>query len=173
MPVKRDRNIMVNSATSLDFYTALQQIHHEAVRPTDRPSDLSRFYERSGLLRKPRRTSAGYRLYAQSDATRLRFIRRAKGLGFSLEEIAELLRLSDGKGRRSAVRAVAERRLREIEHKLAALGHMRDTLQRLVKQCHGVAPRYWLALAAAVPAGYLAAWPINLWLLGRNLKKCH
>ena len=99
--------------------------------------DTVRFYERAGLLKRPARTPAGYRLYAQADAARLRFIRRAKTLGFSLEEIAELLRLNDGGGRRGAVRAVAERRLEEIEQKLAELGRMRDTLRRLVHQCHG------------------------------------
>jgi DNA-binding transcriptional MerR regulator len=57
--------------------------------------DTVRFYERAGLLNKPQRTASGYRLYAASDVARLRFIRRAKGLGFSLPEIAELLRLND------------------------------------------------------------------------------
>jgi Hg(II)-responsive transcriptional regulator len=99
--------------------------------------DTVRFYERAGLLKRPQRTPAGYRLYAESDAARLRFIRRAKVLGFSLEEIGELLRLNDGGGRRSAVRALAERRLREIEQKLSELGRMRDTLRHLVHECHG------------------------------------
>jgi len=99
--------------------------------------DTVRFYERTGLLKKPPRTAAGYRLYAESDAVRLRFIRRAKALGFSLEQIAELLRLNDGGGRRGAVRALAEQRLAEIEHKLLELSRMRDTLRELVHQCHG------------------------------------
>jgi MerR family copper efflux transcriptional regulator len=99
--------------------------------------DTVRFYERAGLLKKPPRTGAGYRLYAESDAARLRFIRRAKALGFSLEEIAELLRLNDGGGRRSAVRALAEQRLSEIEQKLTELSRMRDTLRHLLHQCHG------------------------------------
>jgi len=99
--------------------------------------DTVRFYERAGLLKKPPRTAAGYRLYAESDALRLRFIRRAKTLGFSLEQIAELLRLNDGGGRRGAVRALAEQRLAEIEHKLVELSRMRDTLRELVRQCHG------------------------------------
>lgn len=99
--------------------------------------DTVRFYERAGLLKRPQRTPAGYRLYAESDTARLRFIRRAKALGFSLEEIAELLRLNDGGGRRSAVRALAEQRLKEIEQKLSELARMRDTLRRLVNKCHG------------------------------------
>jgi Hg(II)-responsive transcriptional regulator len=102
--------------------------------------DTVRFYERAGLLKKPQRTVAGYRLYAESDAGRLRFIRRAKALGFSLKEIAELLRLNDGGGRRGAVRALAERRLAEIERKLTQLSRMRETLRDLVQQCHGDGP---------------------------------
>ena len=99
--------------------------------------DTVRFYERAGLLKRPQRTPAGYRLYSESDVARLRFIRRAKALGFSLDEIAELLRLNDGRGRRSAVRAVAQQRLNEIEQKLSELGRMRDTLRQLVHECHG------------------------------------
>ena len=99
--------------------------------------DTVRFYERAGLLNKPPRTASGYRLYDAADAARLRFIRRAKALGFSLEEIVELLKLNDGGGRRSAVRALAERRLAEIEQKLVDFKRMRDTLRELLHKCHG------------------------------------
>jgi Hg(II)-responsive transcriptional regulator len=99
--------------------------------------DTVRFYERAGLLKQPSRTASGYRLYDAGDATRLRFIRRAKALGFSLEEIGELLQLNDGGGRRAAVRSLAERRLAEVEQKLAELGRIRDTLRGLVQRCHG------------------------------------
>ena len=99
--------------------------------------DTVRFYERAGLLKKPARSASGYRLYDATDAVRLRFIRRSKALGFSLDEIVELLKLNDGGGRRSAVRALARRRLTEIEQELVELGRMRDTLRRLVHKCHG------------------------------------
>lgn len=99
--------------------------------------DTVRFYERAGLLKKPPRSASGYRLYDTADAARLRFIRRAKALGFSLDEIVELLKLNDGGGRRSAVRVLAERRLAEIEQKLEDFGRMRDTLRGLVHKCHG------------------------------------
>jgi Hg(II)-responsive transcriptional regulator len=99
--------------------------------------DTVRFYERAGLLKKPPRSASGYRLYDTADAARLRFIRRAKALGFSLDEIVELLKLNDGGGRRSAVRMLAERRLAEIEQKLVDFGRMRDTLRGLVHRCHG------------------------------------
>ena len=106
-------------------------------RAADVGVDTVRFYERAGLLKKPTRSASGYRLYDAADAARLRFIRRAKALGFSLDEIVELLKLNDGGGRRSAVRALAEKRLVEIEQKLVDFGRMRDTLRGLVNQCHG------------------------------------
>jgi Hg(II)-responsive transcriptional regulator len=99
--------------------------------------DTVRFYERAGLLKKPPRSASGYRLYNATDAARLRFIRRSKALGFSLDEIVELLKLNDGGGRRSSVRALAQRRLAEIEQKLVELSRMRDTLRGLVHKCHG------------------------------------
>ncbi|BBA35795.1 transcriptional regulator, MerR family [Methylocaldum marinum] len=102
--------------------------------------DTVRFYERSGLLKKADRTEAGYRLYAADDVNRLKFIRRAKALGFSLEEVAELLALNDGVGERSAVRAIAERRLAELEQKIAELDRVRRTLAGLVQACDGAGP---------------------------------
>lgn len=99
--------------------------------------DTVRFYERAGLMKKPPRSASGYRLYNIADAERLRFIRRSKALGFSLDEIVELLKLNDGGGRRSAVRALAQRRLAEIEQRLVELSRMRETLRGLVHKCHG------------------------------------
>jgi MerR family copper efflux transcriptional regulator len=96
-----------------------------------------RFYERNGLLPAPRRTASGYRLYAEDTVGRLRFIRRAKSLGFSLEQIGELLRLNDGGESRLAVRTLAENRLIEIERKIADLGRIRATLAHLVRECSG------------------------------------
>ena len=119
--------------------------------------DTVRFYERAGLLKEPHRTAAGYRLYAGSDVARLRFIRRAKALGFSLEEIAELLRLNDGGGRRGAVRALAAQRLAEIEQKLTELSRMRDTLRHLVHQCCGEGPLAGCPIIEAVLVGETSA----------------
>jgi DNA-binding transcriptional MerR regulator len=99
--------------------------------------DTVRFYERFGLLPQAQRTASGYRSYAPADVERLRFIRRAKALGFSLEEIGELLRLSEGKGGRAAVKALAERRVRELERKIRELTVFRDALARYAKQCSG------------------------------------
>ena len=69
--------------------------------------DTVRFYERARLLPRPVRTASGYRTYGDADVERLRFIRRAKALGFTLDDIAELLTLSQGKGSRGAVKALA------------------------------------------------------------------
>ena len=102
--------------------------------------DTVRFYERAGLLKKAARTPSGYRKYAPVDAARLRFVRRAKALGFSLEEVAELLRLNDGGGRRASVRALATQRLAQIEQRLAELERMRKTLRHLLHECHGDGP---------------------------------
>jgi MerR family copper efflux transcriptional regulator len=102
--------------------------------------DTVRFYERAGLLPPAPRTASGYRLYGPADVERLRFIRRAKELGFSLEEIAELLRLSEGKGSRAGVKALAEKRLHDLDRKIRELTVFRTTLARYAKECSGSGP---------------------------------
>lgn len=100
--------------------------------------DTVRYYERQGLLPAPQRRASGYRDYGDGDIARLRFIRRAKDLGFSLHEIHGLLRLSDNAGSdRAEVRALAERRLADIERKLRELDAMRAGLASLVAHCAG------------------------------------
>lgn len=102
--------------------------------------DTVRFYERAGLLPRAQRSASGYRLYAVGDADRLRFIRRAKALGFSLEEIAELLQLNAGKGTRASVRRLAQRRLDDLSQKIHEMTAIRDALSHLVKRCSGDGP---------------------------------
>lgn len=103
-------------------------------------ADTVRFYEREGLLQKSERTAAGYRIYDPNEVDRVRSIRRAKELGFTLEEISELLARS-GSGRTSKdIRTVAERRLREVQTRLTEMMQIRDALQGLVKSCHGDRP---------------------------------
>lgn len=99
--------------------------------------DTVRFYERARLLPRPVRTASGYRTYSDADVERLRFIRRAKALGFSLEEISELLALAAGKGGRAAVKSLAERRLRDLDRKIAELSAMRDALAHYAHRCSG------------------------------------
>lgn len=102
--------------------------------------DTVRFYEREGLLPAPQRTASGYRLYATADADRVRFIRRAKALGFTLAEIAELLKLNAGHGNRASVKKLAQHRLADLEHKIRELGAIREALAHLVHQCSGAGP---------------------------------
>ena len=100
--------------------------------------DTVRYYERHGLLPQPQRRASGYRHYGKQDIARLRFIRRAKDLGFSLHEIQELLHLSESSNAdRAEVRSLAKRRLDDIEHKLRELEAMRATLTKLVGLCSG------------------------------------
>jgi MerR family mercuric resistance operon transcriptional regulator len=99
--------------------------------------DTVRFYERRGLLPAPARTPAGYRVYGTPAVERIRFIRRAKSLGFSLDEIATLLDLQDKGGRKSAVKALARRKIGEIETRIDDLSRMRDVLRTLEADCTG------------------------------------
>ncbi|SFW16195.1 MULTISPECIES: heavy metal-responsive transcriptional regulator [Luteibacter] len=100
--------------------------------------DTIRFYEREGLLPEPRRRPSGYREYDQGAVARLRFIRRAKDLGFTLEEIRDLLALSaDRHGGVEGVRERAAARLRAIDARIAELQRVRDGLSELVEACPG------------------------------------
>ena len=110
----------------------------ELARAAGVPIDTVRYYERQGLLPLPARTASGYRQYGHDDAARLRFVRRAKALGFTLEEIRELLGLS---ARREAdmagMKAAAMQKLADIDDKLAELQRMRAGLDSLVASCPG------------------------------------
>lgn len=98
--------------------------------------DTVRYYEREGLLPAPPRRASGYRDYPADSVARLRFIRRAKDLGFALNEIAELLELSQQNSVR-AIREAARSKLVLVEHKLAELQRVRDGLQQLISACPG------------------------------------
>jgi MerR family transcriptional regulator, copper efflux regulator len=101
-----------------------------------------RYYERRGLLPKPpRSTSSGYRQFPEDAARRLRFIRRAQELGFSLAEIGELLSLRVSRTSTSgAIRARTEAKIADIDSKIRTLESMKKSLQRLTKACDGCAP---------------------------------
>ncbi len=95
-----------------------------------------RFYEREGLLAEPPRTAAGYRQYSPAVVARIRFIRRAKELGFSLREIRELLALRVAPGTTCAeVRARAEAKIADIEERIATLERMKFALEGLIASC--------------------------------------
>lgn len=100
--------------------------------------DTVRYYERAELLPQTCRTVSGYRTYPARTVERLRFIRRAKDLGFSLDEIRDLLALSDQRETGvSEVREIAARRLTDVETRLAELSRLRDGLRQLVDACPG------------------------------------
>jgi Cu(I)-responsive transcriptional regulator len=101
------------------------------------PSKTIRYYEDIGLL-KPDRAANGYRDYSPGDVHRLRFLQRARGLGFSVEECRQLLSLYDDAHRESAeVKSIAEARLQDIDRKIEELSRLRRMLQQLVQSCHG------------------------------------
>lgn len=100
-----------------------------------------RYYERLGLLPRPPRSSSGYRLFPAEATRRLRFIRRAQELGFSLGEIRALLSLRVAPTARSAdVRNRAESKIADIEAKIRSLESMKKTLRNLTKTCTGCGP---------------------------------
>jgi MerR family copper efflux transcriptional regulator len=98
--------------------------------------DTVRYYERNGLLAPRTRLVSGYRRYGDVELARLRFIRRAQGLGFTLKEIKELLALSAQRdvGR---VKRSAQTKLLDVEARIAALERMRDGLAKLIAACPG------------------------------------
>ncbi len=100
-----------------------------------------RYYERRGLLPEPARRESGYRQYSPQDVAYLRFIRRAKALGFSLKEIAELLALRvDPETTCEDVRKRAERKIADVEDKIQTLARIKGVLQQLVVSCSGQGP---------------------------------
>ena len=99
---------------------------------------MIRHYESLGLLREARRTAAGYRVYDESDVHTLRFVRRARDLGFSMSDIERLLGLWQNRRRASAdVRKIAQRHIADLDRKISELQEMRRTLEHLVHHCRG------------------------------------
>ena len=101
-------------------------------------AETIRFYEKIGLLPAPRRTASNYRTYAPEQVARLRFIRRARDLGFSVEEVRALLELADEREREcSEVDALAQKHLIEVERKIADLQSLAGELRDIIGQCRG------------------------------------
>lgn len=98
--------------------------------------DTVRYYERNQLLAPAGRLESGYRPYGEGELKRLRFIRRAKALGFTLEEIRDLLSLSDERNVAKVKRA-AEAKLADIDQRVAELQHIRRGLRTLIAACLG------------------------------------
>lgn len=100
-----------------------------------------RFYEREGLIAEPPRRRSGYRQYPPDTIRRVRFIRRAKELGFTLKEIGELLSLRvDPSTTCAEFRKVARGKIDDVQEKIAELQRIRDVLDRLARACRGKGP---------------------------------
>lgn len=104
--------------------------------------DTIRYYEREKLLPAAARTAAGYRVYDQDSLRRLRFIRRAKQLGFNLDDIRNLLALTDGDGPSAEVKQLTEQKLRLVEDRIKDLRRMQKALQVLSDSCDGCGPTH-------------------------------
>lgn len=101
-------------------------------------TETLRYYEKEGLLPEPERTESGYRLYADEDVKRVRFIKRAQELGFSLKEIKELLALKlDASQSASEVKRLTEQKIQDIDGKIQNLHAMKTILEDLVDACSG------------------------------------
>ena len=113
----------------------------EAARQAGVGVETIRFYERKNLLGITVKDASGYRRFGQADLNRIRFIRRAKELGFSLSEVRELLDLRIGAGRTCEdVRKKAESKIDDIEERIQSLVRMNTALRRLAVLCSGEGP---------------------------------
>lgn len=110
----------------------------EAARRSGVSARMVRHYEGLGLLPAVARTESGYRQYSEADIHTLRFVKRSRDLGFSMEEIAELVGLWHNRRRTSAsVKRIAQKHLGELEQRIADMQAMQRTLSHLVHCCHG------------------------------------
>ena len=110
----------------------------EAAHASGVSAKMIRHYEEVGLMPHVARTEAGYRQYSARDVHTLRFIRRARDLGFSMAEIAELLKLWQNKRRASAdVKRIALAHADDLHRRIEEMTAMKRTLERLAQCCHG------------------------------------
>lgn len=127
---------------------------------------MIRYYEEILLLPAIQRSRAGYRVYSEHDVHRLRFIRRSRDLGFSLESVAELLALWSDRGRHSAdVRRLASEQVASLKRKIVELESMVETLESLVQSCCGDA-RPECPILADLESGELNPAPLPLQKFG-------
>lgn len=113
--------------------------------------DTIRFYEKQGLIPPPQRTDTNYRMYDADTPRRLIFIRKARDLGFTLQEIGQLLALSeDGHAGAGDVKERAQAKLGDLDRKIAEMQEMRRSLEKLVKACSGSGPRRTCPILAAL-----------------------
>ncbi|CAB3663168.1 MULTISPECIES: Cu(I)-responsive transcriptional regulator [Achromobacter] len=110
----------------------------QAAKQSGISAKMIRYYESIGLISPAVRTDSGYRVYSDHDVHTLRFVRRARDLGFSVEQMNELLALWQDRSRASAdVKRIALEHVEELERKAEALREMAATLKHLAQHCHG------------------------------------
>lgn len=109
-----------------------------AAKQSSVSAKMIRHYESLGLLGKVRRTDSGYRQYSSAEVHVLRFIKRARDLGFSMADIAELVSLWNNRRRASAsVKRIAQKHADELARRIVAMQEMQRTLDTLMASCHG------------------------------------
>jgi MerR family transcriptional regulator, copper efflux regulator len=110
----------------------------EASKASGVSTKMIRYYESIGLIKAPLRTESGYRVYSESEIHALRFISQARDLGFSVDQMSNLLALWRDRSRASAdVKGIALEHIRLLDEKAKALQAMSDTLRHLANNCHG------------------------------------
>jgi MerR family copper efflux transcriptional regulator len=110
----------------------------DAAKASGVSAKLIRYYESIGLIPEAGRTASGYRVYTAAEVNTLRFIKRARTLGFSIERIQHLVGLWQDKARASGeVKHIALEHVTELEAKIAEMQAMRDALRELADACHG------------------------------------
>lgn len=140
-------------------------------RRADVGVETVRFYERQGLVARPPRPRKGYRTYPEETVERIRFVRHAQALGFTLEEIAALLALRVTAGANcAAVRSRAAIKLTDVETKIAKLVRIRDALEKLVAACPGRGAIAQCTILEALDARN-AAVPNDVFLSGQRRQK--
>ncbi len=109
-----------------------------AARASGVSAKMIRYYESIGLIGAAERSAGGYRVYDSRDVHLLRFIKRARSLGFPIERVGQLVALWQDQGRASAeVKRIAQAQIAELEQRIAELGAMKRTLDHLARHCHG------------------------------------
>ncbi len=117
-------------------------------------AETIRFYEKEGLIEPAFRTEANYRVYRDRDIVRLRFIRRAKALGFTLKEIKELLAMRhDPHASKEEVKKQAEAKIADIDQKISDLMRIKSSLETLDKRCDGHGPASDCPILEALETG--------------------
>jgi Cu(I)-responsive transcriptional regulator len=110
----------------------------EAAAASGVSAKMIRYYEQVGLIKRPLRSMAGYRVYSEPDIHALRFIRRARDLGFTVEQIGELMQLWQDRSRASAdVKSIALEHVKVLEAKMREIEEMAKALKHLARNCHG------------------------------------